>query len=246
MWVAPRRMTHALLLSLLALPAPATPARPAGGAEGAPPPSAAADTATDRACLERVARRVQQRYESIDSLRAGFEQTTQVASLGSSQASRETASGSVVLAKPGKMRWSYEEPEPSLVVSDGETVWTYDPRINEVQKFPVGEGVLEGAAVQFLLGEGDILEQFEVSGGACGEDPAQLVLRPREPASYQRLEIEADPESGQVRATTVADLIGNVTRIRFHDVETGIQLDKGTFELKPPPGASVIEMGRME
>ena len=40
--------------------------------------------------------------------------------------------GAVEFAKPGKMRWSYEAPEPSLVVSDGETLWIYDPTRDEV------------------------------------------------------------------------------------------------------------------
>ncbi len=42
--------------------------------------------------------------------------------------------------------------------------------------------------------------------------------------------------------TTVVDLIGNVTRIRFRDIETGIDPPPETFAFTPPAGASVIEV----
>jgi len=55
--------------------------------------------------------------------------------------------GRVVFAKPGRMRWVYESPEPSLVVSDGETLWIYDPAAREAQRLPVTQGYLTGAAL---------------------------------------------------------------------------------------------------
>ena len=31
------------------------------------------------------------------------------------------------LKKPGRMRWDYEKPEKKLMVSDGSTLWVYEP-----------------------------------------------------------------------------------------------------------------------
>ena len=206
----------------------------AGGDDGA------AETPEAQACLADIARRVQARYEAMQSLRARFEQSTQIKSLGDG-ASAETSRGVVTLAKPGKMRWSYEEPEPSLVVSDGKTVWTFDPALGEAQRFPATEAVLEGAAIQFLLGRGEILREFEIGGGPCAESPVTLELTPRKPASYSQLDLRVDAESGEIVETRIVDLFGNRTRVRFRDIETDVQPAPETFQFTPPPGTRILE-----
>jgi len=128
------------------------------------------------ACAARTATRVQKRYEGVRDLQANFTQTTRPA--GALPSAPTHAKGRLVFAKPGKMRWSYEEPEPSLVVSDGTTLWIYDPAFEEVQRLPVGEGLLSGAAIQFLLGDGDIFRAFQVKALHCGETSVELVNRP--------------------------------------------------------------------
>lgn len=209
----------------------------------AAPPPAAADSASDaQACAERAVEAVQQRYRRLADLRARFEQTTRAVALGSAAAATQRASGRVWFAKPGKMRWSYEEPEPSLMVSDGRTLWLYDPTLGEAQRLPVGEGALSGAAIQFLLGEGDIHAAFEVRPEACDEASASLTLVPREPASYERLGIRADPRTGDVLETRIVDLLGNATEVRFSELEANRDPPADVFTFEVPEGVRVIDL----
>jgi outer membrane lipoprotein carrier protein len=152
------------------------------------------------------------------------------------------ATGTVVFAKPGRMRWSYEQPEKSLVVTDGKELWTYDPGLGEAQRLPVQEGFLSGAAMQFLLGEGDILREFAVRARACDAARAVLELEPRAPTSYERLVLEVAAESGRVDASEVTDLFGNATRVAFSDVRTNTKPDDDVFRFEPPKGTRVIEI----
>lgn len=235
-------MRAARLGVLLCLVAARAAASGAGASEGASEGDAAPPGAQP-GCAEQLAVRVQQRYERIRDLSARFEQVTERVSLGGAGAPAEIARGVVTLAKPGRMRWSYREPEPSLLVSDGDTVWTYDPGLGEVQRFAVTAGLLEGAAVQFLLGRGRILEEFDVRGGPCDAETAELVLVPKEDASYQRLDITVETETGRVTGTSVWDLFGNVTRVRFADIRTDQDPPPETFVFEPPPGARVLDVG---
>ena len=210
--------------------------------------AAAAGADAERACAEALARRVQSRYEGIRDLSARFEQTTQSVALGGSAPVESlSARGSVVFAKPGRMRWSYEAPEPSLVVTDGATLWIYDPRAAEVQKMAVEGAFLSGAAIQFLLGRGDLLAEFEVEGRDCGGARAAardvlLELRPRQPATYERLVLLVDPATGEVRETTVHDLFGNVTRVRLEGVRTNQGPAPELFVFQVPEGVRVLEL----
>ena len=94
-------------------------------------------------CARRAVDAVQKRYESVVDLRARFDQVSRSVALGGPGAETHSA-GEVVFAKPGKMRWSYSEPEPSLVVSDGSWLWIYDPGAREAQKLPVIGGRCPG------------------------------------------------------------------------------------------------------
>jgi outer membrane lipoprotein carrier protein len=212
-------------------------ALPAGAAE-APPKAAPAD------CAAEISARVQERYDGVRSLRAKFTQTSRNVAFGDSpEAGAEAAaSGRVEFAKPGRMRFEYEKPEPSLVVSDGATLWIFDPAAKEVQVLPVSGGFLSAAAIQFLLGEGRLTETFTVGARSCGADRAVLDLRPKGEATYERIEIGVEPKTGWIRETTVFDLLGNETHLAFTDLATNEPAPAERFRFDPPAGVRVLKL----
>ena len=149
--------------------------------------------------------------------------------------------GQVVFAKPGRMRWHYVSPEPSLVVSDGSTLWIHDVEGGTATRLEVTAGYLTGAALEFLLGDGRILESFEVEATECAPSRVALVLRPRTDASYERLGLVADPATGDIVETSVIDLFGNETVIRFEAVVVNQSPAEETFVFEPPEGTEVID-----
>ena len=209
---------------------------------GSPLP-ASADQPSKPGCRDAVVAALQQRYESAKDLRADIVQTTRPVAFGTGSSEQMISKGTVVFAKPGKMRWSYEEPEPSLVVSDGETLWIYDPVFREAQKLPVTEGFLSGAAVQFLLGEGEIERNFEISALRCEKTIAELRLRPRKPGSYEKLHVLVNSETGDLLQTTVFFVLGNVTEVAFFNIELNTDPPASVFRFDPPADVRVIELG---
>ncbi len=212
-----------------------------GMGNGDPPES---PTASVAACAQHAVDAVQRRYRSIRDLRARFTQSTRTVALGNRPSSPALEStGTVVFAKPGKMRWAYEEPDESLVVSDGHILWLYDPLRREAQRLTVAQGgYLSGAAIQFLLGEGDIRGEFRITAESCGAENARLELLPRRPASYEKLRIRVDPRNGEILATTVVDLLGNVTEVRFSEIRSNRAPASELFRFDPPSGVRVIDL----
>lgn len=198
--------------------------------------------ATDGACASTVAERVQRRYDAVRDLRARFTQRTESVALGSAPAAAMESSGEVVFAKPGRMRWSYESPEPSLVVSDGKTVWIHDPAAKEVQELPLGPEFLSGAAIQFLLGDGRLADEFEIGARRCGDPEVELLLTPRQDSSYERLELRADARTGEIRSTVVVDVLGNRTEVALSDVRTNTRPPAKLFRFEAPEGTRVISV----
>ncbi|MFK7895072.1 MAG: outer membrane lipoprotein carrier protein LolA [Myxococcota bacterium] len=191
---------------------------------------------------EKTATLIQARYEGIRDIRADFTQENQSASFaGEPLMSSEPKTGKVSFAKPGKMHWSYVEPEKSIVVSNGATLWIYDVDGKSVTRLEVTAGFLSGAALQFLLGDGQILETFDVSATECSADQVVLDLLPKQDATYERLGLVADRESGDIVGTSVKDLFGNLTVIRFQNLQVNQAPADSVFELSIPDGVELID-----
>jgi len=201
--------------------------------------AARADGAEPGGCAREVAARVQARYDGVRDLEAHFTQRSRSVAFGGSGPEMH-ARGVARFAKPGRMRWTYEEPERSVVVSDGQTLWIYDPAAKEIQEYPVGQGFLSGTAVQFLLGDGKILDAFEVHADTCEGETVRLFLRPRTETSYERLELVVVPKTGDVRETAVVDLFGNRTDVVFDSLRANRRPDASQFRLEPEPGVRVL------
>jgi len=196
------------------------------------------------ACAPAVARAVQGHYEAISDWSASFEQRRQAVAFsgGIAPPAEPARRGTVVLAKPGRMRWSYLSPDPSLFVTDGRIVWMWDPVLGEAQRLADAGGMLSQAAVRFLLGAGDLLEAFRVTAEDCAARPVRLDLVPKQDASYERLALDVDPDTGRVAASTVTDLFGNRTTLAFTHVQVNTGPDPAQFHFQPPEGATVIDL----
>jgi len=203
------------------------------------PPRPASDQG---ACAGAVAGQVQKFYDGVEDLEAAFEQRTRSAAFGAGAGFDAPASGRVAFAKPGKMRWTYEKPQASEVISDGSTLWVYDPEAKEVQVLEVGEAFLSAAAIQFMLGSGQLLETFNVTAKACDQPTVTLHLLPKEAATYEYLELEVSASSGRIEVTRVADLLGNHTEVRFQDVKTNQAPSAGHFQFETPKGVRELKL----
>lgn len=250
-----RRSGVAALASLLSLgfavsgsaqqQAGSAPAEPEPGKPGNREGLTASAELTD-SCAERLATTIQSYYEAVDDFSATFHQQTRSVTLGNASLGADApSSGTVQFAKPGKMRWRYESPTPSQVISNGTILWIYDSEMREVQRLPVTEGYLIGAALEFLLGAGKLLDEFEVEVSSCVPDDQnalELELLPRQAASFESLGLRANRETGEILGTSLVDLFGNETSISFSDARINLRPPASTFVFEIPKGVRVIDL----
>jgi len=75
-----------------------------------------------------IASQVQQKYDSVRDFSADFTHEAESGVLRKKLVER----GSVMVKKPGKMRWAYKAPEEKLFVSDGVRMYMHTPADNQV------------------------------------------------------------------------------------------------------------------
>ena len=188
---------------------------------------------------EDFAERVQHFYGQTEDFQAGFLQSYTDVAAGQTKQSR----GRVYFKKPGMMRWDYYDPRDDdrrdrVLVSDGSMFWIYEFEYQQVFRQCLGDSQLP-TALRFLMGQGDLLEEFEVE--LADESTAQspvLELTPKEPTSaYRMLRFELDPETYQVSKTTIFDPYGNTNAIDFRGIRVNRNLSASSFEFEVPEGA---------
>jgi outer membrane lipoprotein carrier protein len=209
-----RSLPALLAASLAALPAAAAP--PSG-------PDAA----------HALARKVQAHYLATRDLAARFVQTYTYAGLGRRQVSR----GRLLVKKPGRMRWDYEEPERKTVAVVGSRLVQYEPEVNQAYVDDHFDATAMSAAVTFLLGKGDLEKEFEVSAGEKGT----LVLVPRKPDSRVESVTLTVGTDGEVTETRVVDGSGNANAIALSDLKRNAGLSDADFEVRLPSDVRRVE-----
>lgn len=160
--------------------------------------------------------------------------------------------GTVVFAKPGKMRWNYARPNGKIIVSDGSKLTIFEPGGDgePAQCFErrMGEHQLP-QAFSFLTGSGRLEEDFtfrlldpERQGYPDGY---VLELRPREASPhYDRilfyvLKRDGRP-TGVVRRVLIVDPSGNRNRFDFSNVSWNPDVSARTFRFRAPSGVRCV------
>src|SRR5260221_6689420 len=108
--------------------------------------------------LRQVLDRLQKHYHDTNSFTAKFNE--EIATVGAPKKQRQ---GTVSFRKPGRMRWEFETAEQQTIVSDGETLYSYDPDLNQVVETPLKQALKSSSATSFLLGIGNINRDFKAA-----------------------------------------------------------------------------------
>jgi len=187
-----------------------------------------------------VAAALQKKYDAVTDFSADFVQEAESGVLRKKLVER----GSLLVKKPGRMKWIYKEPEQKVFVSDGTRMYMHTPADNQVVVSPVPSDDQATTAVLFLTGKGKLTRDFTVSFDQGGTpDTYALRLQPKLPQrDYDWLRLVVDRGSLQLRELTAVNAQGTQT-FRFSNFKENVGLSDKTFGFTIPRGADVIFAG---
>ncbi len=154
----------------------------------------------------------------------------------------ERSSGDCQIQRPGRFRWSYFEPYAQLIVSDGATLWIYDPDLEQVTRNDIGAYPQDSPAA--LLGtQTDIAANYDITALAAGSDGLTWYeLRPKS-AGADFTAVALAYTDGDVQAMRLTDKLGQVTALSFSAIQRDTALDDALFSFVPPAGVDVVTGG---
>jgi outer membrane lipoprotein carrier protein len=152
----------------------------------------------------------------------------------------QESSGRVVLSHPGRFRWETDAPFEQLVVSDGSTVWQYDPDLSQVVVRPLDKRADQVPSL-LLSGEIDAVSRvFEITTGMAADPGVEsFELQPRETDSlFSALSISF--RDGVLARLVITDTLGQRTEVSFSDIDRSVSPGDELFHFEVPPGVDEL------
>ncbi|HEY4124200.1 MAG TPA: outer membrane lipoprotein carrier protein LolA [Rhizomicrobium sp.] len=178
------------------------------------PAHAAKWTAQQSADLDRVSATL----NSIHTMRGGF---TQIGPQG------QVDQGKFYILKPGKIRFDYNPPNPTLVISDGLSIAVYNTKLNTANRYP-----LTGTPLNLLLSDHLDLKKSNMITGVQ-HSPGQLIVtgRASDRNATGNITIVFTDPGLELRQWTIVDAQGLPTTVSINNVQQGVALPDSAFKI---------------
>lgn len=179
-------------------------------------------------------RKVDDHYNHLNSLRAHY--TEHYAGMGMDR----TESGTLLLKKPGRMRWNYDSPVGKVFVLDGKYAWFYTPGDAQAQRVPAKQLDDLRSPLRFLLGHTQLkkeLDNLTVTPEGAGFRIAGVPKGMEERVKLLTLGVTAE---GIIQRMRLEEVDGAVTEFTFSGIEENVPVKNSDFVFHPPAGVAVV------
>ena len=186
--------------------------------------------------LAPMLKAVEARYNHAQTLQVVFHE----AYTGPGQP-RRSESGTLLLRKPGRMRWDYTSPQGKLFVADGKFLCLYTPSNQTVEKMKIKESDDMRAPLAFLLGKLHFDKEFRNVHGSPVAGGTRITADPKtDSLPYTKVEFVVGPDS-QIRRVQVTGYDQSVLEFEFDQEKLNPPLEAKLFQFRMPPGAELVE-----
>jgi outer membrane lipoprotein carrier protein len=184
---------------------------------------------------EQMAARVDKYYNRLHSLRTSFTESFRGMGIDRQE------SGTLLLRKPGKMRWNYDRPPGKVFVLDGKYAWFYTPGDAQVERVAASQMDDLRSPLRFLLGHTQLQKELDgltLTSTADGFELSGVPKGMRNRVAKIVLGVNAD---GVIHSMSIAETDGAETAFRFSDSEPNAPAPEADFVFQGPPGVPVID-----
>ena len=171
----------------------------------------------------------------VSSARGDFVQFT----VGPQGLTKPKQTGEFMFERPGRFSWRVLKPYEQRVVSDGTTLFQYDPDLNQVMTRPVGQAIGTSPAA-LLFGSGKIDQSFSLQVLPDQEGLSWLRALPKAAdAGFVHVDI-GFAQNLPVRFVLL-DGFGQTTHVEMTNLQANPKLPADSFKFVTPVGVDVVK-----
>src|SRR5580693_3807071 len=176
---------------------------------------------------DAVVRKVDDHYNHLTSLRAHYSERY------SGMGMDRTEEGTLLLKKPGRMRWSYAAPVGKVFVLDGKFGWFYTPGDAQATRVPAKELDDLRSPLRFLLGHTQLAKELDNLTVAPEGSGFRISGVPKGMAQRVKLLSLWVTGAGAIERMRLEEVDAAVTEFAFSGIEENVPVKDSDFGFVP-------------
>lgn len=143
----------------------------------------------------------------------------------------QAGKGKLAVKKPNLVNWHTLTPDESLIVSDGSTLWLFDPFIEQATAYDLSQSVTNTPILLLTNNDPKLWQHYKISQSA---DNSYSITALDNTAQVQKLELTFNGD--QIRQFSLIDITGQLSEITLSNLDDKSAIDNKTFEFTVPEG----------
>lgn len=182
-----------------------------------------------------ILRKVDDHYNHLTSLRAAY--TEHYTGMGMNR----TETGTLLLKRPGRMRWSYTTPVGKVFLLDGKFGWFYTPGDNQATRISAKKLDDLRSPLRFLLGRTQLAKELDHVKVSPEGSALHIIGIPKGMSQRVKLLSLIVNASGSIQGMRLEENDGGVTEFAFSAIQENIPVRDSDFTFTPPTGVAVVD-----
>ncbi len=203
--------------------------------------SAASSCAQSPTAIHDLAQRVDRHYNHLATLRATYVERY------SGMGQQREEHGTLLLKKPGRMRWTYADGK--LFILDGKVATSYTPGDPQAQRVPAKQLDDLRSPLRFLLGHTEIEKELDHVSAIAGPNGTVILsgapryaTGPKDSEErVQQIALMVAPATGEIVGLKLTEVDGTVTEFRFTNLQENLPTADAEFHFTAPAGVTVVD-----
>jgi outer membrane lipoprotein carrier protein len=141
--------------------------------------------------------------------------------------------GKFAVKKPNLVYWETQQPEESLIVSDGQTLWFFDPFIEQATAYRVDASVANTPILLLTSSDEALWQKYSVTQTSSNNF---LIHSNDINSRVKTLELNFLADSAELESFSILDSTGQLSLIKLGDVIINAEIASNLFEFTLPEG----------
>lgn len=141
--------------------------------------------------------------------------------------------GKLSVKKPNLVYWETEQPEGSVIISDGNTLWFFDPFIEQVTAYRVDASVANTPILLLTSSDKTLWAQYTVSQSS---NDHFLIHANDINSRVKTLELNFLADKAILESFSILDSTGQLSLIKLYDVAINEKIAESLFQFTLPEG----------
>lgn len=173
--------------------------------------------------------------QRFDTYQANFSQRT----VAENQRVLQTASGVVMIKRPGKFRWELQRPAQQILITDSKIFWFYDVDLAQATQQNLAQRTTIDPVMLLSGSAKDLSASFTVRPLFVGSSDTSFLLFPKkQDVGFKKIILTF--QGDKMIEMVVENNLLQTSMFRFSNIRLNLPLADSLFTFKAPAGVDVV------